>query len=254
MTAGKVIFVSDIHLYYGGADYLKTFTSFLRTAGAQADTLYIHGDLFDFYVGPRQGRQPFYQPLFSALEELVTAGVRVHAIRGNRDFLVGKHFRQCGITVLPDASTLELGRYRVHLSHGDEFCIHDHSYLFWARGVLRSLPIRFLVRNLPVCCAIWLARRYRKVSEAKGKRLGRGTGGRLSTILDGVNQLLSRDPHHVVICGHIHELAETPMPHEGGTARLLTTGAWEDGPNCILFDGADFQLMRYAEQTGLTPI
>jgi len=229
-----VVFVSDVHLHHGGEAYLGDFLAFLRSVGVRSRTLFIHGDLFDFYVGPRQGALDFYRPLFEELGRLVSSGVRVAAVRGNRDFLIGRRFAQAGVEVLPDESTLELGRFRVHLSHGDQFCVHDHSYLFWARGVLRAVSL-----------ALWLARRYRHVSHRKKRRLEAREQGRLPSILDGVRRLLERDPHDVVVCGHIHHLAETAVASGGTTARLLTTGAWEDGPNYILFDGVDFQLCRF---------
>ena len=211
----RAVFVSDVHLYAGGNAYLGDFVGFLRSVASAAEELFILGDLFDFYVGHRQGRLPFYDSLFGAIRELVEDGTRVHVCRGNRDFLVGRLFRECGATLLPDEHTREFGGFKVHLSHGDQFCIHDRSYQFWARGVLRAAPIRFLVRNMPVWFATWLARRYRTVSRAKQVRVSRQGARRLDCILDGVREQLERDPHDVVICGHIHHMAETPFEVNG---------------------------------------
>lgn len=243
------VFVSDVHLRMGDEAYLGTFLEFLRGVAAEARDVYIHGDLFDFYVGPRQGGHGFYEPLFKELGRLVAAGVRVGVQRGNRDFLVGRRFEEQGVDLLPDEISLELGGRRVHLSHGDQFCIHDRSYQFWARGVLRAGLVKGFVRNLPVPVAVWLAGRYRRVSARKKRRLENVEAGRLPSILDGVRELLQRDFHEVVICGHIHHLAETPVESEAGTARLLTTGAWEEGPNFVHFDGSDFHLRRFGPRT-----
>lgn len=236
----RVVFVSDVHLRFDDHAYLDQFTSFIdgiRREGAAA--VYVHGDLFDFYVGPRQGARPFYRPLFIALRALVDAGIPVGVIHGNRDYLMGKRFLEAGCQMLPDEVTLELGDLRVHLSHGDQFCIHDRSYQFWARGVLRAAPIRFLVRNLPVVFATWLAKRYRKVSARKFARHAQEATSRLPTVFDGVKELLQRDPHDALICGHIHQLATTPVEAGETRAVLYTTGAWEQGPNCVEWcDGA----------------
>lgn len=230
----RVVFVSDVHLRHDDASYLGQFTSFLDgVRGDGAAAVYIHGDLFDFYVGPRQGARPFYRPLFESLRALVDAGIPVGIIHGNRDFLMGRRFSDAGCALLPDEVTLELGGLRVHLSHGDQFCIHDRSYLFWARGVLRAAPFRFLVRNLPMVVATWLARRYRQVSAKKMSKSGAHTSSRLPTILDGVKQFLQREPHDALICGHIHHLAATSVAAGSTSAVLYTTGAWEQYPNCI---------------------
>lgn len=246
----RVVFVSDVHLYYEGDAYLEQFLVFLdgvRERGTAA--LYVHGDLFDFYVGPRQGKRPFYAPLFERLRALVTAGVPVGILHGNRDFLMGKRFTEAGCTVLPDEITLQLGDRTVHLSHGDQFCIHDTSYQFWARGVLRAGPFRFLVRNLPVPIATWLARRYRKVSARKFKKHATGRTSRLPTVLDGVKRLVEAGAHDDVICGHIHHLATTPIVTGERSATLWTTGAWEEGPNFVLWEEGVLALRRFDPAT-----
>jgi len=236
-AAQRVVFVSDVHLRFDDQPYLDQFTTFLdqiREDGAAA--VYIHGDLFDFYVGPRQGAQPFYRPLFEALRRLVDAGIPVAILHGNRDYLMGRNFVAAGCELIEDATTLDLAGIKTHLSHGDQFCIHDRSYQFWARGVLRMAPIRLLVRSLPVSVGFWLARRYRKVSARKFKRHGQPGNSRLPTVLDGVSQMLAKTPHDAVICGHIHDLAETRVEGGGSAATLYTTGAWEQAPNCIRWE------------------
>lgn len=240
-----IVFVSDVHLYHGGDAYLGQFLQFLERVGKQAARVYIHGDLFDFYVGPRQGKQPFYRPLFAKLREVVESGVPVFLVHGNRDFLMGKRFREVGVELLPDEVDLDLGGQRVHLSHGDQFCIHDRSYQFWARGVLRAGPVRFVVRNLPVRFAFWLAARYRKVSARKLARHRNPENSRLHTIMDGVRELLSRERYDFLICGHIHHLAETPLEVAGRSTRLFTTGAWEEHPNYIEFVDGRLALRRF---------
>lgn len=241
-----VLFVSDVHLYFGGQEYMDQFLAFLRFAAARRPAaLFIHGDLFDFYVGPRQGRLPFYRPLFEALSALARGGTRVGVIHGNRDYLMGARFVEAGVEILPGAVRLQMGSSRTLLSHGDEYCIHDRSYQFWARGVLRSAPARLLVRCLPVSWGFWAARRYRRISGRKTASLESRPAGRLDSILDGVRRRLETEPADVVVCGHIHHLAETPMSHPGGVARLLTTGAWESGPNYIAFENGDFHLLRF---------
>ncbi|HYC77007.1 MAG TPA: hypothetical protein VEI02_05205, partial [Planctomycetota bacterium] len=93
------------------------------------------------------------------------------------------------------------------------------------------------------------ARLYRRVSARKARRAKKRVGGRLSTILDGVQALVDREPFDVVIAGHIHHFAETPLRGRAGAVRLITTGAWDEwgeGPNYVHFDGDDLRLKRFA--------
>ena len=239
-----VAFVSDVHVRFGDQDYLEAFLRFLRHVPSIARSLYIHGDLFDFYIGEKQGRLEFYRPLFDTLAQLVRDGVAVGVLAGNRDFLLDRSFRDAGVTIHSDEVRLDLGGRRVHLSHGDQFCVHDKSYQA-ARKVLRSRPVKALMAAMPASVAVFLANRYRGISRRKTARMLAGDGSRLSTILDGVRMLLDRERFDWVICGHIHHLAETPMQGKTGEAVLFTTGAWEQAPNFIHFDGENLHVRRF---------
>ncbi len=244
MTTTGTVFVSDIHIHFGDAPYRDQFVRFLRRVSTLGDRLYIHGDLFDFYVGPKQGRLPFYAPLFDAIRDLRAAGVRVFVMVGNRDFTMqgDPGFIAAGAELVPDEVLVDLGGRTAHLSHGDQFCLDDRSYLA-SRAVLRFAPITALVRSMPWFIASSLAKGYRKHSARKmAKHRDRGTN-RLASILRGVENLVSHRQFDFVICGHIHYLAETPISTGYGT-RLFTTGAWEEGPNCLVFDGADLRILR----------
>lgn len=241
---GAAVFVSDVHIHYGDVPYRDRFVDFLLDVPRFANRLYIHGDLFDFYVGPKQGRQAFYAPMFDAIRTLTRSGVFVGVMVGNRDFTMNGDggFSDAGATLLDDEIEVELGPRVAHLSHGDQFCLDDRSYLV-SRIVLRFPPVTWLVKALPLFVAGALARGYRRHSSRKMASL-RGAGkNRLGTILRGVETLLRRKSYDYVICGHIHHLAETPIENRPGT-RLFTTGAWEEGPNCLHFDGNDLRIVR----------
>jgi UDP-2,3-diacylglucosamine hydrolase len=240
----RVAFVSDVHVRFGDGPYLEQFLAFLRQVPGIADELFIHGDLFDFYVGEKQGRLSFYRPLFEGLRGVVGAGVRTGVLAGNRDFLLDRSFRDAGVEIREDEVRLDLGGRRLHLSHGDQFCIHDKSYLA-ARRVFRSAPVRGIMRAMPAGMAVFLANRYRAVSRKKTARMLAGQDNRLGTILDGVTQLLDKEAFDWVVCGHIHHLAETPVQGLKGPATLVTTGAWEQGPNFVHFDGSSLRAKRF---------
>jgi UDP-2,3-diacylglucosamine pyrophosphatase LpxH len=101
------------------------------------------------------------------------------------------------------------------------------------------------MRAMPASVAVFLANRYRGVSRRKTAKMLSANGNRLGTILDGVSGLLDREAFDYVICGHIHHLAETPVRGAQGAATLITTGAWEQGPNFVHFDGTEVRAKRF---------
>lgn len=249
MTDVPHVFVSDVHLRYDDRPYLDRFLAFLRAAPGLARRVVIHGDLFDFYVGPKQGARAFYRPLFDGVRDLVRQGVAVTLLHGNRDYLIGRDFVAAGATVVPDVLELELGGRRVRVSHGDELCVGDLSYQR-AKRILRSGPVVALTRALPVSAATFAAKLYRRVSARKARRFAASPrGSRLDSILEGARDLVLRASYDVLVAGHIHHFAETPLKGRDGPVRLLTTGAWDEwgeGPNGVVFDGRDFALRRFA--------
>jgi UDP-2,3-diacylglucosamine hydrolase len=246
MSDARRVFVSDVHLRFDDRPYLDRFLSFLKKTPDIAEEVYVHGDLFDFYVGPKQGARAFYRPLFETIREVVGRGVKIVLLHGNRDYLAGADFEAAGAAVVPDRVDLQAGRYRARVSHGDEYCVHDHSYQR-AKKVLRAGPIRALTRALPVPVAVAAARLYRRISARKAKKFKAAPNGRLPTLFDGVQAAIDAEPLDVVVAGHIHEAASTPFTGLAGPVRLLTTGAWDewgDGPNYVYFDGTEFSIVK----------
>ncbi|MEE9392198.1 MAG: UDP-2,3-diacylglucosamine diphosphatase [Planctomycetota bacterium] len=239
-----VWFVSDVHLALGDQAYLEQFLAFLAAAQQQAQQLYIVGDLFEFWIGDRQADIEFYTPLFERFRELVEKGTHIGVIHGNRDFLMGSAFTDVGCELLPDEITLQLEGLGVHLSHGDQFCIHDHSYLR-ARVIMRSKPIRWLAALLPGAVGHGLARCYRGISERKKQKKLQATGNRFHTVKDGIEAELARSDHDLILCGHIHYYADQTLRVGGRDRRVLTTGAWEESPNYVAWTDGKIGLHRF---------
>lgn len=251
----RIWFVSDVHLYYGGERYLQAFIEFVELASKSADELWIVGDLFEFWIGRRQGRLPFYEPLLSAFRRLSDGGVRLVIIHGNRDFLMGRAMQDAGAELLPDEVILNTTAGSIHVSHGDQFCIHDRSYQI-ARRVMRSWPARMIAAGLPVGVGLMLARRYRKISEAKkARKKEKGNGSRFHTIEDGIRELIKNAPADIVLCGHIHDQADRSLSVEQTPVRVVTTGAWEEGPNYVVLSREGLQLRDFVpSESAATPL
>lgn len=248
-AATSVWFVSDVHLRHGDRPYLDQFLSFLDRFASDrqaSDELWIVGDLFEFWIGDRQAKDGFYDDLFERLRRLTTAGHPVRVVHGNRDFLMGKAFQRAGCELMADQNLILLGEERVHVSHGDELCLEDLSYQR-ARVVMRSKPARWAAAAMPGWLGGWLAQRYRGISErSKAKKKKRqNTGNRFHTIEKGLADLVAKRDPDVVICGHIHYPRDQQLALSGRPRRVITTGAWEEGPNFVAWTGKAFELRDF---------
>jgi UDP-2,3-diacylglucosamine hydrolase len=128
-----IYFVSDLHLCDARPAINALFFRFLVERAAHAKSLYILGDLFEYWVGDDQlDHDPLAREVCCALRELSAKGATTYFMHGNRDFLIGQRFAaEAALTLLIDPSELQLGQHRLLLMHGDTLCTDDIAYQQW---------------------------------------------------------------------------------------------------------------------------
>ena len=123
------IFVSDLHLTPDRPRATDVFRAFMAGAAAQAQAVYILGDLFEYWVGDDDLADPFNAAVADTLKALSGKGVALHFMHGNRDLLVGAEFaRRCGAKLLGDSLLVDLYGTRTLVMHGDTLCTEDLAY------------------------------------------------------------------------------------------------------------------------------
>lgn len=132
------LFISDIHLSPDLPHTTKAFFDFITNIAVHAESLYILGDLFEYWVGDDDLGSEFNQPVIDALFKL-SKQTRLYWIAGNRDFLVSDDFfKACNITALNDPMSVVIGDKKLGLSHGDILCSDDHAYQNFRQQVRSS--------------------------------------------------------------------------------------------------------------------
>jgi len=122
------LFVSDLHLCPTRPAINRIFFDFLRVPAAQAEALYILGDLFEYWAGDDDD-DPFNASVLTALRGLAASGVGLYLMHGNRDFLIGSRFSAaCRARLLPDPTRVNLYGMPTLLMHGDTLCTDDLEY------------------------------------------------------------------------------------------------------------------------------
>src|SRR3954454_9654088 len=85
------------------------FFDFLRGPAQAADTLYILGDLFEYWAGDDDLGDPLDARVAAALRELSRSGVPVMLMHGNRDFLMLDAFeRAAAVKLIGDPTVVNL--------------------------------------------------------------------------------------------------------------------------------------------------
>lgn len=235
------VFLSDVHLSPHRPERTVRFLRFLEREAPRTDELYILGDLFDYWIGPKHLRLGEYREAIDALRDVVGCGVRVVFLCGNRDFYMCGFSEATGIEVVPNRTyhRMTIGSHQVYLCHGD-YMEGRRGLGFAVQRFIRSRFVEWIWTRLPTWIAERGARFYRWVSERK-KPPAAVQSARLAPYGLCAGQVaaeLARGTD-IIVCGHIHRAQEVTSPVEGMQGTLYTLGDWEDtGHHLVEEDGS----------------
>jgi len=237
------MFLSDVHLSTRHPERMDRFLEVLTREGPRLDELYILGDLFDYWIGPKHLDRPDYAPALSALRELtLRRGVRVWFLAGNRDFYLTGFATATGVRVAPAATEhrLQVGGKRVYLCHGD-YLEGRTDRGFRIQEFIRSPKFEQFFIRLPGWLAKAMAEFYRWVSGFKSPhpRHGRPEYHKLS---DEALAEKFADGADVIVAGHTHEARPHGRRVDGREHVLYALGDWSEGPSYLVEDDGRWQL------------
>ncbi|MCC6072222.1 UDP-2,3-diacylglucosamine diphosphatase [Massilia sp. MAHUQ-52] len=220
MPRTLALFVSDLHLQPSHPRNAEAFHRFLAERAMGSQSLYLLGDLFEYWAGDDDLDAPFHQSIIAALRAVSDAGVAVYWIAGNRDFLVGQAFAEAaGLTLLPEPHVTDIGGQRITLVHGDAECTADTKYMeFRAQVRQPAWQQQFLAMPLAQRKAIIAGLREgsREAQGAKSYEI-------MDVTPDAVSDLFDRTGSNVIIHGHTHR----PALHQQGQRRRFVLPDWE---------------------------
>jgi UDP-2,3-diacylglucosamine hydrolase len=219
-AAPLALFISDLHLQESHPRTAEAFFRFLAERAAQAEQLYLLGDIFEYWAGDDDLDGEFNRRVIAALRAVSDAGVDVYWMAGNRDFLVGAGFaRAAGLTLLAEPHVATIGGQRVALVHGDAECTGDIKYMeFRAQVRQPAWQQQFL--------ALPLAQRKAIIAGLReGSREAHTTKScdMMDVTPAAIAALFESAASDVIIHGHTHR----PALHEAGGKRRYVLPDWE---------------------------
>lgn len=232
--------ISDLHLGPNQPQLLPAFQRLCLRLPSATKSLWIIGDLFDFWLGD-DAPNPTAEGVIKALHALRSKGIQTHFIPGNRDFLLGQQFAEmAGMTLHQEGKVLVMNGRVTWLIHGDHLCIDDKPYIEFRTMVRnRTWQQNFLTK--PISERFALAAKARAVSTTESAKkpediMDIHTDFTLEqTQLHGAVDLLH---------GHTHRPGQHPLG-EQGTRTVL--GDWRQDHAVIASwsNNQPLQLMRY---------
>lgn len=228
-------FVSDIHL--GSGDKAeqrrveRAFLDFLETIEKDAESLYLLGDIFDFWFEYNEVVPKGFTRVLGRLAALHDKGVRIVMLTGNHDMWVGNYLtEECGIELHTTPQEIALADKRIFIAHGDNMNIQGEPMLQFMNTVFRSRSLRKV--------ASWLIHpdlflRFGKWWSGKSRK-SHGTEQSARVLNPLIDYAIEYGKEHDIdyyIFGHLHFAADL-----AGAEHILFLGDWHSQPTYIALD------------------
>ncbi len=231
---GRIAFVSDVHLKPESPEQRRPFVEFLNTQARGLEALYLLGDIFDYWLGPRHLASEDYRDVLEEIRACVRSGVRVFFVPGNRDYFVERRFEEfTGVRVAGESVSIEVAGRRLFGAHGDFVFNRNPKYAAYRR-LMRFGLMRSLYLALPRVVGRGIVRGFRRISVRTTPPVRWSD----EALLEGARPFFRRGAD-VLVCGHIHAPRHLQERLDGRVRDLFVLGDWEGGSREWLeFDGS----------------
>ncbi|MCC6197652.1 MAG: UDP-2,3-diacylglucosamine diphosphatase [Burkholderiales bacterium] len=234
-SSAPTLFLSDQHLSPERPQALRAFHAFCAGPARDAAAVYLLGDLFDWWIGDDQVREPFVAEVVRSLRGVADAGVPLYVAHGNRDFLLSDRFAQAtGASILPDYVVLDLHGVRTLLCHGDTLCTDDTEYQAH-RARMRDPAVQACLARLPYflrrLIARWMRRRSRNLKAIKPESI-------MDVTPNAIAQAIRDHGAQRLIHGHTHRPARHVHEVDGTARERIVLHDWHDSGHYLAVDAA----------------
>ncbi|MBO6168441.1 MAG: UDP-2,3-diacylglucosamine diphosphatase [Bacteroidales bacterium] len=229
----QVYFVSDVHLGLRNADPAereRRFVDFLSGIPGNALSVYLLGDIWDFWyeyrdVVPREGAR-----VVAKLIALMDAGVQVFFFPGNHDLWCFSFFESLGMIRCTQPQLVQIGGKTLCLGHGDLLGGGRAGYSFM-QSIFKNKAVQAVFSTLHPWFAFRLGNGW-SGSNRKRRKPYHFQGDKEPLYRFALEQ--SGQVHiDYFIFGHFHDAVDIQLPTG---ARLVVLKDWLDGgtPHALL--------------------
>lgn len=244
----KIYFITDLHL---GVPTLEDshrrelmLVSFLDSIKDNTETLFLMGDLFDFWFEYKTVVPRGYVRLLGKLAQFVDEGIPVHLFAGNHDLWTFDYLqKEIGIQVHREPMTITLKNKKFLLVHGDGRGPGDNGYKFLKKAFECKIN-QFLFKLIHPDLGIGLALKWshnHRVKKLKKEAESNYYSVVEETRLYKYAQECAKENPDIdyFVFGHQHK----PMQYKVDNGATVTVvGNWIRDFTYAVFDGNDIKL------------
>ena len=244
----KIFFASDFHLGVPDHDQSlvreKKIVRWLDSVKHEAHSIYLMGDIFDFWFEYKHAIPKGFIRLQGKLAELTDNGIPVTFFTGNHDMWMFNYFtKELNIPIHRNPIELEINGQKLLIGHGDGLGPGDSSYKilkkFFNSGVCQWLFAR-IHPNLGIGIAHYWSRKSR-ISNIKREEKFQGEENEF--LLTYCKELEQKTHHDFYVFGHRHLPLDLKVSEN---SRYINLGEWVHFNTYAEYDGKEIHLKTFS--------
>ena len=249
LNGKKIFFASDFHLgvpnYTESLDREKRITRWLDAIRKDAHSIYLLGDIFDFWFEYKHAIPKGFIRLQGKLAELRDAGIPIIFFTGNHDMWMFDYFKdELGIPIYREPQLLEVGEHKLLVGHGDGLGPGDTTYKF-IKKFFNSKVCQWLFARLHPNFGIGVATYWSRKSRISNMKKEEQFQGEEGEFLLTYCKEFERITHHdFYIFGHRHLPLDLKINE---SSRYINLGEWVNFNTYAEYDGKNVTLKTWEE-------
>ncbi len=243
----KIYFASDFHLGVPDAKSSlqreKKIVAWLDQVKHDAHSIYLLGDIFDFWFEYKQAIPKGFIRLQGKLAELRDSGMPIYLFTGNHDMWMFDYFeKELGIVIYREPQLLHVNNFKLLIGHGDGLGQGDVSYK-WLKKFFNSTVCQWLFARLHPNLGLAIAKYWSRQSRISNNAREEKFNGEENEFLLGYCRDLEKKTHHdFYIFGHRHLPLDLKV-REG--SRYINLGEWVHFNTYAVLDSTSVELKTF---------
>jgi len=243
----KIYFASDQH--FGAPTRAQSklrerkFVNWLDTIKNDADTIFLLGDLFDFWFEYKKAVPKGFVRVLGKLAELKDSGINIHFFVGNHDLWMRNYFQEeLNIPVYYQPKEFSFNNKIFLVGHGDGLGPGDKGYKRMKKVFTNSLAkwlYRWLHPDIGIRLAQYLSVKNKLIS---GEEDVKFLGDENEWLVQYCKKKLTEKQYDFFVFGHRHLPLEISISER---AKYVNTGDWITHYTYGIFEGEDLNLKTF---------
>lgn len=245
----KLFFASDFHLGVPNREASlqreRRIIAWLESIRSEAHTIYLLGDIFDFWFEYKHAIPKGFIRLQGKLAELRDAGIPIVFFTGNHDMWMFDYFqKELGIPIYRDPQVLSVGSHRLLIGHGDGLGPGDSTYKILKKFFNSSFCqwlFGWLHPNIGIGIANYWSHSSRISNTKKEEDKFQGEDNEFLMVY--CRELESREHHDFYVFGHRHLPLDLRINDK---SRYINLGEWVNFNTYASYDGVNMELKTFS--------